>query len=96
MNVKQLKLQKIKNVHLFQIRRDINISMDLQFIDNIVDPPAKPFADYLINPANEGLVGAKLSYFPQGGIMNPDPPFITNSKEWESSMNWEGMESERI
>lgn len=56
--------------------------------DILADSPL-PFYDYIINPANESLVGTKQAYFPVGG---PVPPLPKDGKILSSS-KWGGMDA---
>lgn len=47
------------------------------------------FYDFLLNPANEALVGAKLPYFPRGG---PVPTSTNADKNAFKSSKWGGMD----
>lgn len=71
-----------------------HLCVELLTVDDIIRPElsgSRPFADYLVSTANEGLVGTLQPYFPRNGLL--DRAFITDSSEWESSPNWKGMES---
>ena len=53
---------------------------------DITNSPTLKFYNFIINPANEALIGTKQPYFPVGG---PVPPFPKDGKVLSSS-KWGG------
>lgn len=75
--------QLFRSVRFKRLDIQIYISYDILF--------SAPLAryDYLVNPANEALVGTRQPYFPIGG---PVPPMIRPDKAL-SSARWGGMDA---
>ena len=75
--------QLFASVRFKRMAVQIHISYDILFSAPL------PRYDYLINPANEALIGTRQPYFPIGG---PVPPMIRPDKALSSS-RWGGMDA---
>ena len=71
---------------------DLKVSVYLAY--DILNSAPLQYYDYLINPANESLVGTRFAYFPVGGPVPPVPRDATQvSCSVLSSSHWGGMEA---
>jgi hypothetical protein len=72
--------------HSFFFRKSLfNIQIYLSY--DIINSPPLNFYNFIINPANEALVGTRQSYFPVGGPVSP-----LQKERFTYSTSWGGME----
>ena len=68
------------------------VTVELHVLPSLLTISSVDCSRFLVTSANEYLLGARLPYFPRGGLSGPGPCNVQGEfQTWQSSGGWGGL-----